>query len=544
MYIGDKNRIDLSSSGFSDFIENNNLYVDKTAFIEHVLQDTSSVLLFTRPRRMGKSLNMNTLATFLDCNQKTAHLFSGLYIESSPEFGQINKYPVIYLSFKDLDPGSYKWRFKMNLMEIAERYLEKGQYIKKLLDYFSDKENHDTGALSDLTKNLCSVYGVKPYIIIDEYDKFLMDNMDNAEYGSLKKWVTGVFGAALKDNHSLGKAILTGVTRIAKENMFSGLNNLEVYDVLKPSVYDSDFSLTEAELLELIPEGEIAGVRKWYNNMRVGKILLYNIYSVMNYLRNPELGLNGYWSMTGNASLLASLLNDSRSKIIARLLEGEQHRHATALDSQLNMEHLKNISHCTDISFYTLSVQAGYMSFEPAGFGIYDVFIPNMEARRVWARLFLDAQYNDPISKIFNIFSGISDTERFSEQLTDFASMALSYHDVVKNEAERLYHVLFFGLLYGAGYDCESNREAGLGRMDILLKTPNYNAILEFKVSESETDEALQKEAERAIRQIDQKEYWHEPRNSQLPLYKIGIACHGKKCLAKAVLHDGKKTSI
>jgi hypothetical protein len=328
------------------------------------------------------------------------------------------------------------------------------------------------------------------------------------------------------------------VTRTTKENLFSTLNNLKVYDVLYPSVYDADFSLTETELMELIPEDEIEGARRWYNNMRVGNEWLYNIYSVMNYLRNPEHGLMGYWSMTGGGSLLSSLLNSKRAEVIVNMLNDEQYRYSTTLDYQMNMEHLKNTADCRDVSFYTLAVQAGYLSFEKAAANSYKVFIPNEEARRVWARLFLDTQYKDPIPKIIDIFSDISDTAEFSERLTDFASMALSYHDVVKNEAERLYHVFFFTLLYVMGYDCKSNREAGLGRADILLQTPQYNAIVEFKTSDSAADAALQKEAEAAIAQIDEKEYWHEVRNSTLTIYKIGIACNKKKCRVKTVLHE------
>jgi len=537
MYIGDKNRINLTTSIFQEFIEEDVLYVDKTSFIEHVLQDENKVLLFTRPRRMGKSLNMNTLAAFLDCKQNTARLFKGLYIERSPKFSEINKYPVIYLNFKELKPDDYKWRFRHNLMDIAKNYLKEEQYTSILKDYFNDKDNRSTGALFDLTKNLYSVYGIKPYILIDEYDKFLMDHIDDPEFTNLKKWVTDIFGSALKDNPSLGKAVLTGVTRIAKENMFSGLNNLEVYDVLRSNIYDADFSLTENELLELVPENEIAGVRKWYNNMRVGKELLYNIYSVMSYLRKRDSGLTGYWSMTGGDGLLASLLNKTRSKTVASMLADEQYRHSTKLDHQLNIEHLKNIAYCTDASFYTLAVQAGYLSFEQAGTNSYKVFIPNEESKRVWARLFLDTRYKDAVPQITKLFDDISDVEEFSEQLTDFASMTLSYHDVIKDNIEALYHVFFFTLLYSLGYECKSNREAGLGRADILLWTPQYNAIIEFKVANSSTDESLQEKIEEAIKQIDDKKYWHELKKSPLPVYKIGIACHGKKCLVKTVLH-------
>jgi hypothetical protein len=222
------------------------------------------------------------------------------------------------------------------------------------------------------------------------------------------------------------------------------------------------------------------------------------------------------------------------------MLDDGQYRCNTTLDCQMNMDHLKNAANCSDISFYTLAVQAGYLSFEQINSALYEVFIPNEEAKQAWARLFLDTQYNDPIPQIIRIFGNIADTKQFGEQLTDFASMALSYHDVTKNEAERLYHVFFFTLLYVMGHECKSNREAGMGRADILLHTPQYNAIFEFKASASEKDAALQKKAEEAIRQIDEKEYWHETKNSLLPLYKIGIAFHGKKCLVKTVLHERK----
>ena len=538
MYIGDKKRIDISSSQFSDFIENGRLYVDKTAFIEHVLQDESKVLLFTRPRRMGKSLNMNTLATFLDCKRDTAHLFRGLYIETSPEFAQINRYPVIYLSFRELKPDDYKWRFKHNLRQIAESYLKEGQIGAELTEYFVDKDNNTTGALLDLTKNLHAAYGVKPYVLIDEYDKFLMDNIHSPELAVLKRWLTDIFGSALKDNGSLGKAVLTGVTRVAKENMFSGLNNLKVYDVLTASVYDTDFSLAESELTELVPEKAIGGVRRWYNNMRVGNTWLYNIYSVMNYLSDHERKLMGYWSMSGSDELLLSLLTGPRAEAIGSMLADGSHRHETMLDHRLTMDHLREVSRCSDVSFYTLAVQAGYLTFEPVGGNVYKVFIPNEEAKRVWARLLLDYRYNGDDGKLAAIFAGISKVDNFSKQLTEFVSMVLSYNDFKEKEnAEWVYHVFFLGLVYSLGYKCKSNLEAGLGRFDIALKTPGFAAVIEFKVAKDADDKAMEAGVKEALAQIDEKEYWREFLGSDLPVYKIGISCHGKKCLAGTVLH-------
>jgi hypothetical protein len=366
-----------------------------------------------------------------------------------------------------------------------------------------------------------------------------MDNIHSPEFTNLKRWVTGIFTAALKDNPSLEKAVITGVTRIAKENMFSGLNNLEVYDVLKSGVYDTDFSLTENELVELIPEELIDGARKWYNNMRVGKELLYNIYSVMNYLSDPEAGLKGYWSMTGNESLLGELLTDVRADAINRMRGETDYYHDAALDDHLNMEHLKDTALCDDRSFYTLAVQAGYLSFNhTVEDGVYEVFIPNMEARRVWARLLLSYRYKGVDQRLPSIFAGISNVELFSCQLAEFVSMVLSYNDF-RAQDEWVYHVFFLGLVYSLGYECKSNLEAGLGRFDIMIKSRRFSAVIEFKVAGSAEDAALQKEAERAIAQIDAKEYWHGLTDSSLPVYKIGIACHGKKCAVKTVLHHG-----
>ena len=390
MYVGNKNRINVSSSRFSNFIKNDNLYVDKTAFIEHVLQDNSSVLLFTRPRRMGKSLNMDTLATFLDCNQNTAHLFKGLYVESSPVFSQVNQYPVVYLDFVNLNSADLfglKKSFRRQILTTIKYLLKPERLDYNLKEYVENASDYSPDILGSLLEVIVEQYDKEPILIVDEYDKVIMDTLNYPEGDEIKKFIVNALQSVLKGRTYFTKTVLTGVTRTTKESLFSTLNNLQVYDILKPSIYDADFSLTESEMLELIPEAEIDGVQKWYNNMRVGNELLYNIYSVMNYLGNPEHGLMGYWSMTGGGSLLSSLLNTKRAEIIARMLQDERARHETMLDYQMNMEHLKNVANCNDISFYTIAVQAGYLSFEHVNANFFTVFIPNEEAKRVWAQM-------------------------------------------------------------------------------------------------------------------------------------------------------------
>ena len=540
MYVGDKKRIDVSSSRFKDFIEYGNLYVDKTAFIEHVLQDASKALLFARPRRMGKSLNMDTLSVFLDSQKDAAKLFSGLYIESSPVFGQINKNPVVYLDFVSIDSSDLlgaQRSFRAQIIEVIDKFFKPEDLKGNLKKYIEDPLDYSPNILGLLLKAIAERCGAEPYLLIDEYDKVIMDTLGHREGGEIKNFIVAALQSALKGQTYFKKAVLTGVTRTTKENLFSTINNIETYDIFTPSVYDTDFSLTEDEMLELVGEDQIAGVRKWYNNMRVGDALLYNIYSVMNYLSDPKAGLKGYWSMSGGGSLLSKLLAAPlRAEVIGKMIDDERFKHGTKLDHQLNMEHIKNTKRCSDVSFYTLAVQAGYLTFEPVGFDVYKVFIPNMEARQVWSRLILDRQYRGIDSDLPSIFDEIANVEAFGKRLTKFVNMVLSYNDIKARE-EWVYHVFFLGLVYSLGYECKSNLEAGLGRFDIMMKSPGFCAVIEFKVSDLETDKAMQKEVEKALKQIDDKAYMYELRDSPLPCYKIGIARHGKKCLAKAVLH-------
>jgi len=539
MYVGDKGRIDISSSQFSDFISKGNLYIDKTVFIEHIFNDTNTVILLTRPRRMGKSLNLNTLYTFLDCKQETVDLFSDLYIEKSPLFSEVNKYPVIFLSFKNLSEEDYKRRFKDSLEKIARKYIPNELLSSSMKKYFNDDNNNSPGALLDLSVDIHSALGIRPFILIDEYDKPLMDNLKSPEFTNMKAWFTAVLGAALKDNASLGKAVLTGVTKIAKENMFSGVNNLMVYDILAKSEYDKDFSLTEQDVKFLIEPYRLSDVKKWYNNMRVGNTLLFNIFSIMSYLRSVDKTLDGYWSMTGGTELLSSLLSDLRAKEIANMLENEHYCYITKLNRHLNLEHLRDASYCDDISFYTLAVQAGYLSFNNIDTD-YEVFIPNEESRHIWARLVMDTRYKGADNQLHDIFAKISDVDSFSIRLTAAVSMALSYYDFVK-QVECVYHFFFLGLVFTLGYECKSNQEAGMGRFDILIKSPEFSAVIEFKSVASSTNKALETGTEAALKQIDEKEYFHDLLNIEVPIYKIGIACHGKKCLVKAIRHGSKE---
>ena len=537
MYVGNKNYIDIASSRFLRFIENGNLYVDKTAYIEHILNDRSAVLLITRPRRTGKSLNMNTLATFLDCKQDTAHLFKGLYIENSPKFVEVNKYPVIYLSFRELRLSDCKEQLKFMIQDSANYYLQKEEIDYKLADYFDNKENYNANALLYLTQNIHAVYGVEPYILIDEYDKILMDNVYSAEYETLRRWLTEVFEAALKDNYSLKKGILTGVTRISKESMFSGLNNLAVYDIFTNINYEKDFSLTEDEVQELLTPEELDKVRDWYNNTRVGNEKLYNIYSVMSYLHYRQL--DNYWGNSGTLDMLISLMNKSRADSLLKLIENRDAYIVTELEPRLSLKNI--VSDPSDSEYYSLAVQAGYLTYDVETeqtdnrSATYKVYIPNIELQSVWRDFILKFVVKTSVADLRDIFRNISDTDDFSSQLKDFISFRLSYFDTDKKEPEKIYHIFLFGMALGVKFKCTSNKESGFGRYDLLIEGDTFNAVLEFK--RADNSDELSKKADEALLQIDKRKYYAGITNGN-PIYKIGVACYKTECTVKTILHE------
>ena len=521
--------------------------MDKTRFIEHVPDDASEILLFTRPRRTGKSLNLDMLRTFLDCKQDSRALFEGLYIEGNPAFAHLNKYPVIYANLKELDKDGYKARFFDSLEATAYDYLSENQMNRQLARYLADEDTLGTHGLMTLIRNIHVVYGVKPYVLIDEYDKILTDSIGTPEYEDIRKWLTKVFESAFKYNASLGKAVLTGVTRVSQESLFSGLNNPKIYDVFTPGVYDGDFSLTEEEAVELMDERQLTVARKWYNNYRVGDENLYTIYSVMSYLDSGRL--RNYWGKSGTMDLLGRLLNTKRMEDLAGLFSPGA-TVTTALEQRLSYQML--LQNASDKMYYSLAVQAGYLSHDLVSQTgtdeIYQVYIHNEELRSVWRNFILDDAVQDPDNRISDVFGGIANTEEFSHRLADYISFRLSYFDLKAN-LEWVYHVLTLGLILGAGFKCTSNKESGYGRYDLLAEGEGFAAILEFKAAK--TKRGLAKEARDALAQIDEQKYFATFDRREYaargnvdaappPLYKVGIACFKTACHVETALHGAQ----
>jgi hypothetical protein len=273
MFVGDIHKINLGVSSFARLREQGALYVDKSRFIEHFLEESSDVQLIARQRRMGKSLNMDMLRCFLTDTVDNRQLFQGLYIEQSPVWEQAHSAPVFFFDFKGLTPDNYRTQIKNFINEHILSYLDiNNAPWQSTYEQWVRGETADTDGLYLLTQIVHTMTGKKSYLLIDEYDKLLFDLATTEQYEETRRYFTTLLSVGLKGNNFLAKALLSGVTRISHEGMLSGLNNITTYDIFKDKVYPNDYGFTEAEMDELaVATGfDREQARDWYNGIKVG----------------------------------------------------------------------------------------------------------------------------------------------------------------------------------------------------------------------------------------------------------------------------------
>ncbi|MCL1997406.1 MAG: AAA family ATPase, partial [Turicibacter sp.] len=382
MVVGNPKKIDLSTSSFERMIEKGNLYVDKTRIIENFIEEASSVQLITRQRRIGKSLNMDTIRCFLTDRVGNRQLFKGLYVENSHVWKYANSSPVFYFNFKGLNKQTYKKALYSMIVECIKSYCEVEQLPETVFEYITNKNVEDTDAFLHLTKAVYHATGKRSYLLIDEYDKMLVDNYKTAEYEEIRQYETLLFSAGFKDNPYLEKALITGVMRISRESLFSGLNNIKVFDIFNDRTYTDNYGLTEEEIDELQEffDFDKAKLKTWYNGIMINGKPIYNTYSTMSFLDGIEYKC--YWTMSGIMDTIADLTNDSRRKEITRMLGGE--KIAITLEERISLLDLLN--NAGDEDFYSLVVQAGYLSVEKLSAESSKMLlsIPNIELMKAW----------------------------------------------------------------------------------------------------------------------------------------------------------------
>ena len=516
-------KIGIGVSDFKDIIEQEYFYVDKTKFIEEISENGAIVQLITRPRRFGKTLNMSMLRYFYDISGKDANrkLFKNLYIENSATIEEQGKYPVIFISFKDIKALTIEEMYSQVRTLISEIY-DNYKFLRKNLDerdrvifdkiWTEDKSGNYFNSLKQLAKYLKEYYNQDVILLIDEYDTPMVSAYENGYYDEIKSFFTGLFGSALKENPALKKAVLTGIMRISKENIFSGLNNIRVNTILE-SDFSQYFGLTEKEvensLVEYGLEARLDEVQKWYNGYIFGGVRVYNPFSITNFLDRKKI--MSYWVNTSSNSLINKVLKEANSSIfeeLSRLFQRETI--SKTIDIYSNFNELNSPE-----QIWYLLTNSGYLTpVEEIDFGKYSIRIPNEEVHYFFERDFISHFLGsiDNFDKTLEyLLSG--DLEDFSYELESIMESNVSCFDFTSKSKESHYHVFILGMLLGLRrkYYIHSNREGGRGRYDLVVEPMDKSKnglVIEFKVARSK--EELLSSSEEALKQIEEKNYTRE----------------------------------
>lgn len=554
-------KLPVGIDNFEKLRRNNFYYVDKTKLIEQTLNNWSEVTLFTRPRRFGKTLNMSMMRSFFEFGTDKT-LFDGLYISRNTTLcdAHMGKYPVIFISLKDVEGLSYNEAFQIFSRMIGNEisrvsfladsdkltFFEREQF-KGLLriengKFIFDKDTF-TASLKLLSQLLYKHYGQKVVIIIDEYDVPLDKAYQNGYYSEMVSLIRGLFGQALKTNDYLQFAILTGCLRISKESIFTGLNNFEVISIMD-SRYDECFGFTDAEVKEILENFNLsdhyADVKKWYDGYHFGNTDIYCPWDVVRYCKSlcadPMAKPQDYWSNSSGNSLVRSFIDkaDVQTKDeIERLIAGECIEKEISLE--LTYDELdKSIANLWSVLFTT-----GYLTKQGVTEdGKVRLSIPNKEIKNLFIKKirewFSDTTANDgkTLEEFCNAFME-KNTEKIEQLFGNYLWNTISIRDtaVAKEKKENFYHGILLGLLsYKASWLIKSNAESGTGYSDILIEAPDNRTgiVIELKYAENgDMDTACNE----ALQQIEEKSYVDKLRQDGMRNFiKYGIACFKKDC--------------
>ena len=542
-----KKAVPVGIEDFERIINEDYYYVDKTMLIEELLINRAPVTLFTRPRRFGKTLNMSMIKSFFDIKNKEENkkLFENLKISNSEYMSEQGKYPVIFISLKDLKGNSWKECLKRLKLFIFDLYVE-FEYIREKMNEWDKRkfekvlyEQEDADyimSLKFLADSLYKYYGEKAIILIDEYDAPIINAFDKGYYNEAINFFQTFYSSALKTNNSLKYGILTGITRIIKEGIFSGLNNLKVDTILNKK-YSEYFGLLESEVIEMLDyfgmKYKIEEVKEWYNGYIFGESEVYNPWSIVNYIDNREI--KAYWANVSGNTLLENMLNHAGESVyedLKRFTDGESIEKyisdGTTIKSLLS----------NDDEIWQLLLYSGYLTKDEkqekeSDSNVYNLKIPNKEIRKYFGNMFLNRFFGTEVKTniLIKALEG-GDIKKFEETLGEIMINMLSHFDLDK-EMEKIYQVFMIGLvgfLMGK-YEIISNDESGYGRYDLAMipiKSNEKAYLMEFKISK--TKKGMEESAEKALKQIDEKKYDTKLRARGIKnILKIGIAFYGKE---------------
>lgn len=551
-----KINIPVGVSDFEQIRKNEYYYVDKSGMIAEILSTESTlVTLITRPRRFGKTLGMSMLASFFDIRKDSRNIFAGLEIAENRELCDrwMNQYPVIFLSFKDVDGLTFTSAYEMLAATITDLYKE------HLYLLGSDKINpYDQEIIRRLVEGKASVtevkrslsllitfmkmyYGKPVILLLDEYDVPVAKASDHGYYVQMLEIVKALMSTSLKDNPALKFAVLTGCLKIAKESIFTGTNNF-VSDTISVSWLNEYFGFTQTDVDKLLTdagkEEHAQQIKIWYDGYHFGDVDVYCPWDVMNYLRdlqkNPDTKPESYWKNTSDNAIIRSFIDYAGSSITNKLESLMAGNYITQhIEDDLTYDYL----HSSENNFWSVLYLTGYLTqvrehemVTSLPDGISALKIPNAEIREIfestvqtwfmenaksWNRKHLfDAVWNE-------------DVEKMTKEMNKLLRMTISYHDY----REDYYHAFLAGIFAGAGYMVESNKEHGEGRSDIVITDVRESRAAVLEVKYARTLDKLESSCREALRQIDERMYAEEFRDNYDQVLCFGVAFYKKKCL-------------
>ena len=547
----------IGREDFKEIRENDFYYVDKTKYIEELLLDGTQVKLFCRPRRFGKTLSMSTLRYFFDIKngEENRKLFDGLYISNSPMMSEQGKYPVIFITMKGVSNSNFKEAFERIADKVSTLYRNYTFLLEKLDEYEKEKfssivsENCNSIQLSSslrfLTELLYKYYNQKVILLIDEYDSPILSAVEKGYYTEMKDFLRAFYGDALKTNEYLQMGVLTGIIRVTQAGIFSDLNNIENYTILKKS-YSQYFGLLEAEVEEALRyygiEYKLDEVRAWYDGYNFAGTEVYNPLSILKYIKEKEL--ESYWINTSGNALIMEIIANSDDRVIKDLEKlFEEKELETAVDLELDMG--KSL---LESDIWSLMLSSGYLTIkEKIDRKNYIIKIPNKEIRTFFKDAFIKmvfkgTRYVEDVKRALLT----KDLESFEIAFQNMVLESISFHNTTLNmrkeegkEIDELaysevpYQMFMLGFLTSMQdkFFVTPEQESGLGRADILLEPKNKNGvgyILEIKATRK--NNRISNLAKRAHKQIDSKIYETELRKrGVVDIVKIGIAFRGKE---------------
>lgn len=549
-------------SDFKELVEYKNpitkqglLYVDKTLFIKEILKDSAKAIILTRPRRFGKTLNLSMLHHFF-ANEVLGSATKGLFdnLEIAKDFRCMEyqgKYPVVVVSFKDVKQLNFKFCLENIASVIAKTYRQHREalnsvqmleddkaYIKNILELNMSQVKLEH-SLSRLLELLFKYYNKKIILLIDEYDTPIQEAYLNGYYSELITFFRNFLSAALKDENNLHKAILSGILRVSKESLFSGLSNIKVYSLLDQK-YCSYFGFTEEEVQDLFYKAQLPcdlhQTKEWYNGYNFGGITIYNPWSIINFIKDEGKRLKSYWINTSGNELVKNIIINSSFNV--------QEKIGTLVAGYNIKEYIDEQTVFTDLTknpdaIWGLLLMAGYLkytSYEDKGKRtLCELRLPNNEISNYYTSVIEewitgDRGFNWYVNFINDLREG--KIEHFAEKLQTLVEETLSFHDVGKKSQESFYHGLMLAFITGlkGTHFISSNKESGEGRYDLALIPFDVNALgilIEIKATNNKLK--LEEEAKKALMQIQNSNYVAELKLRGITrICSIGISFSGK----------------